>query len=201
MKLLLSLLFTFMLVFSLQAQDNLDTKETLPYHQIPEYPEDFSSGNILARLVDGLGYRYYWATEGLRIEDFDYQPSEDAANMGKTMDHLYALSTTILNAVKSSPNVRPLEYPEVDFYEKRAMTLRNLKAASDLLLNATEGDVSNMKLIFKRGEQQSEFSFWHNINGPIADAIYHTGQVVSFRRTNGNPINPKVNVFMGKTKE
>jgi hypothetical protein len=35
------------------------------------------------------------------------------------------------------------------------------------------------------------------INGPITDAIYHTGQVVSFRRTSGNPIPKGVNVFLG----
>jgi len=38
------------------------------------------------------------------------------------------------------------------------------------------------------------------MNGPLADAIYHVGQIVVFRRANGNPQNPRVNVFMGKTE-
>jgi len=35
------------------------------------------------------------------------------------------------------------------------------------------------------------------LNGPIADALTHVGQVISFRRTSGNPIPKGVNVFMG----
>ena len=30
------------------------------------------------------------------------------------------------------------------------------------------------------------------------DALYHVGQVVSYRRAAGNPIDPQVNVFLGK---
>ena len=72
--------------------------------------------------------------------------------------------------------------------------------ASDLL---KEKDVSlkDKKVIFQRGEQQSEFDYWHAINGPIADALWHAGQIVAFRRASGNPINPMVSVFMGKTRE
>ena len=33
------------------------------------------------------------------------------------------------------------------------------------------------------------------------DAIYHTGQIVSFRRTTGNPIDSSVNVFMGSYRQ
>jgi hypothetical protein len=29
--------------------------------------------------------------------------------------------------------------------------------------------------------------FWHLINGPMADALTHTGQISSFRRLAGNP--------------
>jgi len=61
-------------------------------------------------------------------------------------------------------------------------------------------NLSELKVIFKRGENESEFPFWNVINGQISDAIYHTGQVVSFRRSSGNPMNPKVNVFSGKTR-
>jgi len=37
------------------------------------------------------------------------------------------------------------------------------------------------------------------INGPLADALTHVGQINSFRRINGNPCK-KVNVFNGKLK-
>jgi hypothetical protein len=30
--------------------------------------------------------------------------------------------------------------------------------------------------------------FWHIINGPLSDALTHTGQINSFRRLNGNGV-------------
>jgi hypothetical protein len=58
--------------------------------------------------------------------------------------------------------------------------------------------MKNVKLIFKgaNGAAQ-EFPFWNQLNGPIADCIWHTGQIVSFRRSSGNPFTEKANVFMG----
>jgi hypothetical protein len=187
---------------SIATGQSIETmKEELPYYQIPEAPADYGPGNILARLIDGLGYRYYWATDGLRPEDLEYRPSPDAQSAGQTIDHLYGLSTTLKNAVFIAPNIRPSNMPEVGFAEKRALTLLNLKAAANQLRGATASDIEKMKLIFQRGDQSSEVPFWNNINGPIADAIYHTGQIVSFRRTTGNPMNFKVNVFQGKNRE
>lgn len=51
------------------------------------------------------------------------------------------------------------------------------------------------------GGKRSEFPFWNMLNGPIADALWHVGQVVSFRRSSGNPFNSKVSVFSGKVRE
>ena len=58
-------------------------------------------------------------------------------------------------------------------------------------------DVSEYKIIF--GEQ--EIPFWNQVNGPISDAIWHCGQLVVYRRSTGNPINPKVNHFSGKIND
>ena len=38
---------------------------TLPYYQIPDYPSSYNAATVAARTIDGLGFRYYWATEGL----------------------------------------------------------------------------------------------------------------------------------------
>jgi hypothetical protein len=38
--------------------------------------------------------------------------------------------------------------------------------------------------------------FWYIINGPLADALTHVGQINSFRRMAGNPA-PKARVFLG----
>lgn len=171
----------------------------LPYRQIPDYPEDYSSGNILSRLIDGLGYRYYWATEGLTGKDLVYSPSEGARNLLETLIHIYDLSETIVNAPQYLPNVRPTNRSELPFDTLRHRTLTNLQRTSELCLGKSADEVAEFSMVFQRGEQSSEFPYWHMINGPIADALYHTGQIVMLRRAAGNPINPKVNVFTGKT--
>ena len=64
----------------------------------------------------------------------------------------------------------------------------------------TLDELGLLKIKFNRGGVFSEFPFWNLINGPISDAIYHVGQIVSFRRTSGNPIEKGVNVFLGEKR-
>jgi hypothetical protein len=61
--------------------------------------------------------------------------------------------------------------------------------------------MEEFKVVFKNNERTTEFPFWNQLNGPIADAIWHTGQVVSFRRSSGNPFNSKASVFNGKLRD
>lgn len=197
-------IFLVFIISSMEAQDQTNKKmediPTLPYHQIPDYPDTYSATTVAARMIDGLGYRYYWATETLRPADLAYTPGNDGKNAGEVLDHLYGLSKTILNGVKKQPNIRPSETEELTWVEKRKATLENFKMASELLKSAKEEEIEEMDVVFQRRENKSEFPFWNMINGPIADAIYHTGQIVSYRRSAGNPTNPFMNVFRGKTK-
>ena len=189
---------------SITAQEpnmNNQKSKNPPYHQIPDAPEDFDNVNVVARMIDGLGYRYYWATKDLRDEDLNYRPSEDSRTAGETLEHLYGLSMVIANAPSSTPNIRPLPKEELTFEEKRRKTLENFEKASNYLKSSKRKSMKNMKVIFQRGEKSSEFPFWNMLNGPIADAIYHTGQIVAYRRASGNPLLKGVNVFIGKTKE
>jgi len=61
-------------------------QDRLPFYEIPDYPEDFSSGNILVRMIQGLGFRYHWATDGLTVEDLDYRPSAGARSTRETIE-------------------------------------------------------------------------------------------------------------------
>lgn len=192
----LSILLPFLLSASLKAQE----AAPLPYREIPDYPESYTAESVAARMIDGLGFRYYWATEGLRPEDLAYKPSEDARTSVETVDHLLGLSEIIVNSVLKKPNLRGEATPELSFEEKRKATLENLKTAADILRT---GDVKleDCKIVFQNGGDTSEFPFWNQINGPIADALWHCGQVVSFRRASGNPFNSKVSVFSGKVRD
>ena len=181
----------------------MDTQSTKnpPYYQIPNAYSDYSSGNVIARMIDGLGYRFYWATKDLSEAALDYIPSEAAQSMMQTMDHIYGLSETILNVGNGKPNIRPYEKVAFEYEILRVKILENLFTASQLIAGKTAEEISELKIVFQRGEKESQFPFWNLINGQIADAIYHTGQIVSFRRTVGDPMNKGVSVFTGKTKE
>ena len=100
--------------------------------------------------------------------------------------------------MKGEPNARSAD-EEMDFATKRAATLINIKEAADMLRTG-EKRLEDCKLIFQRDSGTSEYPFWNNINGPIADAIWHCGQVVSFRRASGNPFNSNVSVFSGRLR-
>lgn len=111
----------------------------------------------------------------------------------ETIDHILDLSYTIVNSTLKSANGNH-NTSEMTFYDRRRQTLFNLKEAADILRGST--DISQFKIIF--GERQ--IPFWNQVNGPIADAIWHCGQIASLRRASGNPISSKVNHFMGTVK-
>lgn len=182
MKKTILFLFTFYTCFII-------SQEKLPYYQIPEAAKEFTPGTTASRMIDGLGFRYYWATEGLRAEDLAFKPNEAARTTSETIDHILGLSQVILNATLKVAN--GAKQPEMTFAEKRKKTLENLQQSSTILRESK--DISQYKMIF--GE--TEFPFWNAINGPIADAIWHTGQVVSFRRSSGNPFPKGVSVLRG----
>ncbi|PWH83032.1 hypothetical protein DIS18_00300 [Algibacter marinivivus] len=178
-----------LLALILTALAMAQSEEKLPYYQIPDYSETYTQGTVAARMVDGLGFRYYWATEGLRPEDLNYKPSESGRTSSETVDHLFGLSNFILSSI--SKDFEAIKNPKMTFEEKRKQTLLNFKTASDIL-TATE-DLSKF--------DNDKYPFWNVINGPISDALWHCGQVVMLRRASGNPFNSKVSVFRGKLRD
>lgn len=171
--------------------------DELPFKEIREYSNEYSPNNIVARMIDGLGYRFYWATESLTDKDLNYKPSVDSRSSLQTLEHIYGLSVFILYTFEGKEY--NFSQDKMSFEELRGGTLNNLKKVYDML-NENK-DVSQMQLRLNLNGQNLAFPFWNAINGPISDSIWHTGQIVSFRRASGNPINPKVNVFIGKTIE
>ena len=186
----------FSLLF-LSYMNNSYSQVELPFSKIPKAPKEISSSTITARMIQGLGFRYYWATEDLTTKDLLYRPSEDAKSNYETLEHIYSLALMINNATNSTPNILPLKEMPNNFESLRKETLNQLEIACTNFLAAGENDIESMNIIFKRKNDQSSFPIWNLINGPISDAIYHTGQIISFRRTSGNPVPKGVNVFLG----
>ena len=171
------------------------------FKDISEYPTEINNGNIISRMINGLGYRYYWATEKLKENDLRYRPSKDAYSTKETMVHIFTLSKTVYNTTLSKINERPDKDIPGDYESIRNGTLEFLEKASKNFSNLNSEELNQMKIKFNRGGTIKSFPIWNLLNGPIADAIYHTGQIVSFRRTTGNPIDSSVNVFMGSSRQ
>ena len=164
-------------------------EDVLPFREIPDYPDTYTTNLVAARMIDGLGFRYYWASEGLRTEDLLYKPSPDAREAQETIDHIYGLSKFIRNNML--PTNKDTSDNISDFKIKRQQTLMNLKAVSDALKSA------NQPFDLK----QTTVPFWNIINGPVEDAVWHCGQVVMMRRASGNPFTSNVSLFSGKVKK
>ena len=174
-----------------------NSQEKLPYYEIHEAPEKFTAGTVVSRMIDGLGFRFYWASEGLMEDDLNFKPSEEARTSIETIQHIFGLTNMIHNCVTQErhENGNP---KEMTFEELRKSILVRLKESSDILRNSD--DISQFKIVMGSGDRKTELPFWNQINGPIADALWHTGQVVSFRRSSGNPYNSNASVFSGKVR-
>ena len=180
---------------SSKAQD-----KTLPYYEIQEQPENFTGGAVASRMIDGLGFRFYWATEGLRPEDLAWKPGSETRTTEETITHIYEMTNLILNSTTNTPNTPRDQKEKLSFEQMRRTALENLKKASDNLRTKTDAEMKSLKIIFKRDSGTTEFPFWNQLNGPIADCLWHVGQIVSFRRSSGNPFSDKVSVFTGKVR-
>ncbi|MCV9386228.1 hypothetical protein [Reichenbachiella ulvae] len=177
------------------AQDSSDY-----YYELPEPADSYTAGSVASRLLDGLGYRYYWATAGLTEDDYSFQPNDEARSTGETIDHVWGLSVIIRNAAQQKvTDFSKIEGPST-FEEKRISTLENIRIASLILKQSKDQDLAKYDLNFSTGEGIKSYPFWNGINGPIADAIWHAGQLASFRRSSGNPINPNASMMTGKIK-
>lgn len=167
------------------------------YYEIPDAPQEFSGTTVAARMIDGLGFRYYWATAGLSESDLSYQPVDGARTVEETIDHILTL-TQILKSTVSEVKFSPVDRTRMSFEEKRKQTLGYIEEASKILKSSKDENLADFDMIFSSDRQ---YPFWNLLNGPIADAINHVGQIISHRRANGNPINQNISVLRGTVND
>jgi uncharacterized damage-inducible protein DinB len=164
---------------------------TLPYTTLPNIPEEINASTIVARLVDGVAFRYRWATEDLTDNEFHFKPVEGSMNMEELLKHIYTLAfvtnTTMGGVAEKLTNFENLEHI-------RKETLTQYESLSKRLLTTTNADLSSYNFV----RNDIELSFWYLINGHIADALTHIGQVLTWRRIAGNPQPKGVTVLFGK---
>ena len=163
----------------------------LPYYQIPEPPQRLTGTTVLLRLIDSLGFRYRWASERLRAEDADFRPAPDCMSLLKLLKHILDLVRYVSVALGAEARDAP---EESGIEGTRASTLEAIVSMRDRLTNISDDELG--EVVLQRSSGQA-FPIWNAINGPIADAPTHVGQVNGWRRAAGNPC-PRANVFMGE---
>jgi len=151
------------------------------FHRVAGYPDEVDAAGALARLLDGLGFRFCWATEGLDETDYAFAPREDCNSLGWMVQHIWGLTNWVHRHAVGGQLSRPLSTLEQrEHVLEMLWMLRNHFAAltrDDLLAIRVEG-----------------YPFWHMINGPIADALTHVGQIQYVRGLLGKK-GPPANVF------
>ena len=200
MSIMKSILLFIIIIFcfeSISAQTDT-SKNFMIYQELPPSSEEFTAGTMAARTIDGLGFRYYWATEGLNENDLNFRPTEEARSSYETMLHIYDLTLVICKAVQLTPGKTLDRKASPTYTELRIETLTNLKAVSDRLGISTEADFEKYTIKLSGGKE--ELPFWNVLTGPIEDAIWHVGQIASFRRMSGNPISNEINFLKGTIK-
>ena len=105
------------------------------FYEIKEFEENYSSRSVVSRFVHSVGFRYYWATEGLRDEDLNYKPSESGISTRETLEHIYNLSIMIKNGSKNAEFKMSKSYSNLSFDELRSNTLNNLKESISIIEN------------------------------------------------------------------
>lgn len=167
----------------------------LPYQIINPEELEINTTNSLSRLIDGIGFRYRWATEGLTENEISFRPVEGSMNTHELLIHINELVIWIDTFFGGQND--PIKANS--FSELRESTLNHCLILSDRFKSLSDNELLN--LTQKDGKPMNPKRYWNMINGPMADALTHIGQITSWRRIAGNPHPSGVNLFMGNKKE
>lgn len=173
------------------------TKDELPFRSIPAPADEYTAGSVLSRYMDGLGFRYYWATEGLTGGDLDYEVCDSSRSIRETLGHVLNIIKMIESALTGDVYELPEPAVDLDLEGLRKESLARIQFVSDQLKSVDPEALAEAKARFRIQGEVHEFPFWNTINGVMSDALYHVGQIVAYRRAAGNPIDQGINVYLG----
>lgn len=184
----------------------MTTADLTAFDDLPDVPGAALSGpNVLARLVDGLAFRYRWASDGLGPDELAFRPCDGSMTVEELLDHLRFLARWLhVNVAAARAGAEPVVYPAAcdgladpsgDASAYAAQTLQALGALRADFVAMSEDDLA--RVTFIGGREPTAFPVWNMLNGPLADALTHVGQLASWRRMAGNPA-PRHDVFRGR---
>lgn len=159
-------------------------KDELPFHHIDSYPVQVTGTSVLVRLLDALGFRFRWATQGLTDQDYGFSPGQGVMSIEELVGHIWGLTNWVSMAVLDQGEKRP-EAPQ----EQRVHALQMLHRLREQFMALDDHALAEITI--------DGHPFWHILNGPLADALTHVGQINVLRRLAGNPT-PKAGLFTGE---
>jgi hypothetical protein len=125
-------------------------------------------------MLDGLGFRFYWATEGMEEDGFTFSPAPERWSILETVNHIWGLMNWIHGSLFEGEQERP---------SSGAATVGSILEMIRRLRNRFEGMTDSDLKAYRLNDRP----FWNLINGPIEDAVYHSGQIETLRRIGGFP--------------
>ena len=151
------------------------------FHSL-DYPSDTDAtpNQIIKRMIQGLGFRFFHATNNLRPNDYSFSPSDETMTASALCTHLVQLSKMIARLLGCELNLQETDNDE----GRRRLCLKYLEQVC-VYLDQEPSALADHE------------QFWNCFNGPLADALTHVGQLNSWRRLNGNPLG-SVNFFSGQ---
>ena len=167
----------------------MDRNQELPFKDISQTPLEVTATNTLLRMVEGLAFRYRWATENLSEKNMKFRPHHTSMSLEEVNSHIFDLVDSTYRVFGGKK-----QYKEslISFQEIREANLFLLQKLVTQLRKMNDSELVEMEKNTSR-----KLPFWYWINGPLADALTHVGQITSWRRIAGNPQLKGVNVFIG----
>jgi len=144
------------------------------YRQLPTHPPETTAANVMVRMFDAIGFRLWWALEGLREEDCDYSPCDGAKSIGEIVTHIWDLMNWISRSYDGQQRTKPMG-PLIH----GAAALEMAYEMRTALLGKSNEALEQMRL--------RDTPFWNFVSAPMADALTHIGQINVLRRAAGNP--------------
>ena len=122
-------------------KDSTKSNDSLPFSEIGSYSDNFSAETVISRMIEGLGFRYYWATDDLRDDDLLYKPSDDSRSSLEVLEHIYGLTEMVIYAFQGKEYTTETKY-DMSFTEYRTETLLNLKKMHNMLIKGIKSPKS-----------------------------------------------------------
>jgi len=161
-------------------------------YEIEAVPSSLSGTSVFARFVDGLAFRYHWATEGLRDTDVDFRPGPDSMTLRQLLQHVLHLACMVEQTVMNASERRSVDIEDAAALRERTLTI--LAEVRAFLDGLDDESFSEHRVLKRSGKL---YPVWNIMNGPLADALTHVGQINAWRRLAGNPT-PPADVFGGR---